>query len=235
MVGGRHEPPLPWSLLRGRGLLVELGAADLAFAAEETRTLLARKFGLEPSPPQVAELLQATEGWPAGLCMAAISIRDNPDDWGGLHDWFNLGRQTRALVESEVLADLPADVVAFLEDTSVVDGLEPELCNHLSGRTNSREVLHGLVKKRMFVEEIPTDQPMFRRHAVLSETLRARLRRDRAGREAQLLTAASAWYEAHNVLDAAVDLALEAGEVERASRLVKPAPAGRCVGGSTRR
>jgi len=220
VVSGRGDPPLPWPLLRGRGLLVELGAADLAFGAEETRTVLTHKFGLKSSPAQVAELLQATEGWPAGVCLAAISMRDSPDESGESDDWFNFSRHTRELIEAEVLASLPADVVAFLEDTSVVDRLEPEICDHLSGRTDSSDILQGLAKDGRFLEEIPADRPTFRRHAMLSETLRARLRTDRAGREAELLTAASAWYEEHNVLDAAIDLALEAGEVERARKLV---------------
>src|SRR3954452_9973308 len=158
----RADPPLPLARLRARGELLEVRAADLRFTTDEAEVFLNEVMGLQLEPALVAALEARTEGWAAGLQLAALSARthaggaDGSGDVAGFVEAFSGSHRfvLDYLVE-EVLERQPDEVRAFLLDTSVLDQLTGGLCDALTGRSDGQSMLETLVREYLFV--IPLD------------------------------------------------------------------------------
>jgi LuxR family maltose regulon positive regulatory protein len=222
LFSGRDDPDLPWHRIRLRGV-VELHGPDLAFEVAEARKLLAYTFGTVLPDKQVAELCRLTEGWAAGLCLAGLAMRDAPRGLGGNGARLGLHPFLRRFMESEVLDGLPDDQIRFLEATSVLDPLDPELCDLLTERHDSADLLEQFVEMNLFTSRVSLSPARFKYHALFSEFLRSRLDRSKYLDRASLLATASQWYEGEGMTDAAITAALDVGDFDRAETLIRAA------------
>jgi LuxR family maltose regulon positive regulatory protein len=223
VASGRDDSLLPWHRLSARAEVVEVRSSDLAFTPEEVRELLTATFGIDISDDAAERLCAATEGWAAGLCLAGHALRDTPKR--RLIDVEQLGhhRYVRSFIDSEILDDLSADRIRFLEDTSLLQRLDPELCDLMTGRSDSHEVLKGFVECNLFTEESATSPPVYRYHALFADWLRTRVARRGSEHVAALLGIASQWYQQRGEMNLAIDAALRSGDTARVERLVQAA------------
>jgi LuxR family maltose regulon positive regulatory protein len=227
-VATRADPPLPLSRLRARGELVEVRAADLRFTADEAEAFLNEVMGLELEPALVAALEARTEGWAAGLQLAALSARthagaaDGSGDVAGFVEAFSGSHRfvLDYLVE-EVLGQQPDPVRAFLLDTSVLDQLTAGLCDDLTGRSDGQSMLETLERENLFVVPLDDERRWYRYHHLFADALRARLVARHANRVGELHAAASRWLSEHGLLVDAVRHAIASGDHEHTADLME--------------
>ena len=191
-IASRTEPPLPIGRLRAHRALVELRMHDLAMTATEAETLL-RGAGMELELEQVRVLTDRTEGWPAALYLAALSLREDagaagPEQFAG--DNHLLGEFLR----DEVLAAVPADLNEFLMRTAVLEELSGPLCDDVLGERGSALALGRLEKESQLLVALDRAHHSFRWQRLFAEALRAELRRSEPELEPRLQLRASAWY-----------------------------------------
>jgi LuxR family maltose regulon positive regulatory protein len=221
----RTDPPLALSRLRARGELVEVRAADLRFTGEEAEALLNEVMELQLEPALVAALEARTEGWAAGLQLAALSARTlagGAGDVAGFVEAFSGSHRfvLDYLVE-EVLERQPEEVRAFLLDTSVLDQLAGGLCDALTGRSDGQSMLEALERENLFVVALDEERRWYRYHQLFADALRARLAARHAERVALLHAAASRWLAVNGLLGDAVRHATASDDVEHTADLVE--------------
>lgn len=224
----RADPPLPLSRLRARGELVEVRAADLRFTTEEAEVFLNEVMGLHLEPALVAALEARTEGWAAGLQLAALSARthagaaDGSGDVAGFVQAFSGSHRfvLDYLVE-EVLSRQPDEVRAFLLDTSVLDELTGGLCDALTGRSDGQLMLETLERENLFLVPLDDERRWYRYHHLFADVLHARLIDERPDEVADLHLRASAWFKAHDDTAQAISHALAGGDTGRAADLME--------------
>jgi LuxR family transcriptional regulator, maltose regulon positive regulatory protein len=221
VVSGRADPPLPLARLRARGQLAELRAADLRFTPKEAAALLGETAG--PGLPTVAAeaLVARTEGWAAGLQLAALSLRGHADAAGFAAAFSGSHRFVLDYLADEVLDGQPGPVRAFLLETSVLERLTGELCDAVTGRPGSQAMLQDIERAGLFLVPLDEVRGWWRYHHLFADLLRARLQAERPGRAVALHRAAAAWCEEHDLADDAVRHALAAGDTAWAARLVE--------------
>jgi LuxR family maltose regulon positive regulatory protein len=217
----RADPPLPLSRLRARGELVEVRAADLRFTAEEAGAFLNGVMELELDPALVAALEARTEGWAAGLQLAALSTRAQADVAGFVEAFSGSHRFVLDYLVEEVLDRQPDEVRAFLLDTSVLNELTGGLCDALTGRNDGQAMLETLERENLFVVPLDDERRWYRYHHLFADALRARLAARDAGRVAELHAAAGRWLAEHGLLGDAVRHAIASGDHERTADLVE--------------
>ena len=220
----RADPPLPLSRLRARDELVELRAADLRFTDQEATQFLNDMMGLELEPQHVAALEARTEGWAAGLQLAALSARGRTsasdidrfvDAFTGSH------RFVLDYLLDEVLRSQPEHVRAFLVDTSILRELTAPLCDAATGRTDGQQMLEVLERSNLFLVPLDDQRQWFRYHHLFADALRAQLTSADPERLAHLHRAAADWYTGEGRLAEAIAHALAAGETQQAAHLVE--------------
>jgi len=224
----RADPPLPLSRLRARGELAEVRAADLRFTADEAEVFLNEVMGLQLEPALVAALGARTEGWAAGLQLAAPSARthagaaDASGDVAAFVEAFSGSHRIVLdyLVE-EVLDRQPDEVGAFLLDTSVLDQLTGSLCDAVTGRSDGQPMLETLERENLFVVPLDDERRWYRYHHLFADALRARLAARHADRVGQLHAAASRWLAENGLLADAVRHAIASGDHEHTANLVE--------------
>jgi LuxR family transcriptional regulator, maltose regulon positive regulatory protein len=221
MLASRADPPLPLARLRGRGQLAELHAGDLRFTLAETAAFLREVTGLDLPAASVAALQDRTEGWAAGVQLAALSLREQADPAGFVATFAGSHRYVLDYLTEEVLAGQPEQVLRFLLQTSVLDRLCGPLCDAVTGRPGSQALLEELDRANLFVVPLDEVRRWWRYHHLFADLLRARLERDRPGRVPELHRHAAAWHEEHGSADEGVQHAMAAGETGWAARLVE--------------
>ncbi|MCW2676234.1 MAG: putative LuxR family transcriptional regulator [Modestobacter sp.] len=227
----RADPPLPLSRLRARGELLEVRAADLRFTAEEADVFLNRVMGLGLEPAQVAALENRTEGWAAGLQLAALSARGHTTTSSGAPESDGIAAFVEAFTGShrfvldylleEVLATQPEEVRTFLLDTSVLQQLIGPLCDALTGGSDGQQLLETLERGNLFIIPLDDQRQWFRYHHLFADALRARLLAENPGRVYSLHRAASDWHAEHGTLTDAISHALAADDVEHVADLLE--------------
>jgi ATP/maltotriose-dependent transcriptional regulator MalT len=217
VLASRSEPPLPLARLRARGQLAELGAADLRFTVPEAAALLADSV----SGDAVATLTARTEGWAAGLRLAALSLRGHGDAARFVADFSGSNRYVLDYLTEEVLDAQPADVRAFLLETSVADRLSGSLCDALTGRADGQRMLERIERAGLFLVPLDEVRGWWRYHHLFASLLRVRLDAERPGRAAKLHAIASWWHESHGLADDAIRHAVAAGDMAAAARLIE--------------
>jgi LuxR family maltose regulon positive regulatory protein len=221
VLAGRADPPLPLARLRGRGQLAELRERDLRFTPDETAAFLREATGLDLPAASVASLQDRTEGWAAGLQLAALSLRGQADPAGFVETFAGSHRYVLDYLTEEVLARQPEPLVGFLLETSVLERLCGPLCDAVTGRPGSQGLLEQVERANLFLVPLDEVRGWWRYHQLFADLLRARLERERPERVAELYRAAAAWHQAHGFADDAVRHALAAGEIAWAARLVE--------------
>ncbi|MFN8519852.1 MAG: AAA family ATPase [Chloroflexota bacterium] len=226
-VASRVRLPLPLARLRARGRLLEVGTLDLAMSESEARELL-EGSGLHPTDDDVVAITRRTEGWPAGIYMAALSLRAG----GGGH--LALPGPTRAAVlpdgmadryaaeflRTEVLDRLAPDLLDFLVRTSPLDRFDARLCDQALGRTGSGEVLGELERTNAFLVPLDGRSRWYRYHHLFRELLLTELRRRDPDQEVLVQHRAAAWFAAHDDPDSAVEYAHLAGDDQMVASLL---------------
>jgi LuxR family transcriptional regulator, maltose regulon positive regulatory protein len=221
VIATRVDPALPLARLRARGQLCEVRVAQLQFLPEETSAFLEAVMGLDLPAEAIDALQSRTEGWIAGLQLAALSLQERSDPQLFLADFTGSHRHIVNYLVEEVLACQPEGVQSFLLRTSILDRLSGPLCDAVSGRTRSDALLEQLEHANLFLVPLDERRQWYRYHHLFAEVLRARLQRE-VGTEglASLYTRASAWYEQNGMLAEAIETALSAGDFVRAARFI---------------
>ena len=221
VLASRSDPPLPLARLRGRGQLTEVRAADLRFTPKEAAELLATAVGPVLPDSAVAALGTRTEGWAAGLQLAALSLRGHTDVTAFVEGFSGSHRYVLDYLAEEVLDRQPEPLRAFLLETSVLARLCGPLGDAVTGRTDSQELLEQVERANLFLVPLDDERRWWRYHHLFADLLRARLARERPDRVAELHQAAAVWCDEHGLVDEAVQHTLAAGDAVGAARLIE--------------
>jgi LuxR family transcriptional regulator, maltose regulon positive regulatory protein len=221
VLASRADPPLALARLRGRGQLAELRAAELRCTAEEAGAVLREGVGPDLPDDAVAVLTAKTEGWVAGLQLAGLSLRGQPDVAGFVRSFSGSHRYVLDFLAEEVLDRQPDDVRAFLLETSVLERLSGELCDAVTGRGDGQAMLELVERASLFLVPLDQVRGWWRFHQLFADLLRVRLHKERPDRVPLLHRNAAVWLEAHGLADEAVRHALAAGDPGWAARLVE--------------
>jgi LuxR family transcriptional regulator, maltose regulon positive regulatory protein len=218
-VASRDTGLLPVSRLRAQGGIVEIRADDLVMSDCEAAALLSGA-GIEAGVHDVDALVQRTEGWPAGLYLAALAMRaGSPRAEAG----FSVTGDDRFVgdyLRSELLDRVSGAEVAFLTRTSILDRLCGGLCDAVVNRTDSSRTLEQLETRNLLVVPLDRRREWYRYHNLFRELLHAELRHREPELVAGLHSRAAQWYEANAMPEAAIDHAMAAGDARRVARLV---------------
>ncbi len=223
VIASRSDPTLPLARMRSRGELTELRAADLRFASNEATAFLNDVMGLALSPDDIAALETRTEGWIAGLQMAALSMRDRSDIAGFIQAFAGSHRFIVDYLGEEVLQRQPDQVRRFLLGTAHLDRLSGPLCDAVTGRVDSTELLEALERDNLFIVPLDDRRQWYRYHHLFADVLRARSLREDADHVVTLHRLASEWHEAQDLQEEAVRHALAAADYDRAAGLIERA------------
>ncbi|HEX8230652.1 MAG TPA: LuxR C-terminal-related transcriptional regulator [Chloroflexia bacterium] len=233
VIAGRTEPPLPLAQLRANGQLTELRASDLGFSQEETARFLREVMELPASMEEIIALERRTEGWIAGLQLAALSSQGRE---GGLAAASTFTGSHRHLIEylaAEVLEQQPLDVQRFLLRTSILDNLTAPLCEAVVEWATDAEgsgpgspsgvqvMLERLERANLFVVALDERQEWYRYHPLFAEFLRSYLSRSMPGEAERLHLRAARWLQEQGFAAEAVSHALAAREYQLAASLVE--------------
>jgi hypothetical protein len=214
----------PLARLRGRGQLTELRAADLRFTADEAAALLRQGAAVsDVALPEtaLAALAARTEGWAAGLQLAALSLRGQPDAVGFTAAFTGSHRFVLDFLAEEVLEHQAEQVRTFLLETSVLERLSGPLCDAVTGRPGSQALLEEAERAGLFVVPLDEVRGWWRYHHLFADLLRARLQAEQPGRVPELHRNAAAWYAERGLADDAIRHAVAAGEMTWAARLIE--------------
>src|SRR5215203_37628 len=221
VIATRMDPPLPLPRLRARGEMTELRAADLRFTPEEAATFLNQVMGLELSAEDTAELEERTEGWIAGLQMAALAMRGQTDISGFIAAFAGSNRYVLDYLAEEVLARQPEGLQTFLLETSVLDRMSAPLCNAVTERADGQTALERLEHANLFVIPLDDERHWYRYHHLFVDVLRQRLRQEHPDLVSVLHRRACGWFERRGLVGEAINHALAAQDWERAVRLIE--------------
>ena len=221
IISTREDPQLPLARLRARGQLGELRAADLRFTPSEAAEFLEGVMGLSLSAEDIAALEDRTEGWIAGLQLAALSMRGREDVAGFIRAFAGDNRYVVDYLVEEVLQRQPERVRSFLLQTSILERLSGPLCDAVTGQEGSNALLEALERGNLFVVPLDDRRHWFRYHHLFADVLRARLMEEQPDRAPTLHRRASEWYERNGSPTDAIRHALAAEDFERAAGLVE--------------
>jgi LuxR family maltose regulon positive regulatory protein len=219
VLSARKQPPFPVARLRTGRRLLELRSPDLMLTRGEVAGVAAAA-GLELDVAGYELLADRTEGWPAGVYLAALALRDEPSPQRALASFGGDDRLMVDYVRDELLAELPATLVEFLARSSVLTRLSGPLCDHVLERADSGRALRKLSQMNLPVQPLDRTDTEYRYHPLLAESLRAELRLREPELEPSLHARASDWYERHGERDLAIEHALQANDLERAGALL---------------
>jgi LuxR family maltose regulon positive regulatory protein len=218
----REDPPLPLSRLRARGQIADIRQRDLQFTEGETAEFLQHTMALELPAADVAVLHRRTEGWIAGLQLAALSMQRSDDLRQFVADLDGSQRYILDYLVEEVFQRQPPGVQDFLLKTSILDRLSGPLCDAVTGRGDGQQVLLALDHANLFLVRLDESRQWYRYHRLFRDLLRTQ----RAGLDVvPLHLSAARWYEAHGFLDEAMTHALAAEDWDEVERLSAPASA----------
>jgi LuxR family maltose regulon positive regulatory protein len=221
VMATRADPPLALPRLRARGELNEVRASDLRFAPEEAATFFNEVMRLELSAQDVAELEGRTEGWVAGLQMAALAMTDREDVAGFIASFTGSNRHVVDYLAEEVLGRQPGQLRTFLLETSILDRMCAPLCNVVTGHTDGQTALERLEHANLFVIPLDDERRWYRYHHLFADVLRQRLRQECPDLVPELHKRASGWFEEEGLVPEAVHHALAAQDWEIAIRLIE--------------
>ncbi len=218
----REDPDLPIARLRAKGQLTELRAADLRFTRDETAEFLKQAMGLDLPADQVAALEARTEGWAAGLQLAAISLRGRQEAGEFIRSFTGSNSFVTDFLMEEVLRRQPVDMVRFLLRTSILERLCGPLCDAVTAAPagSGQETLEHLERVNLFLVPLDSERRWYRYHRLFADLLRQRLRRSREESAAQLHLRASRWYGDSGLEVEAFRHAAAAGDLDLAGRLI---------------
>jgi LuxR family transcriptional regulator, maltose regulon positive regulatory protein len=220
VLAGRAEPPLRTGRLRAEGRILEIGPADLSLTREEAAGLL-REAGVVLGADEVTELHRRTEGWPTGLYLAALYLREGGSLPGAAAAFGGDDRLVSEYVESEFLARIPDQQRVFLTRTAVLDRMCGPLCEAVLERSDSGAVLAGLARSNLLLVPLDRRGQWYRYHHLFREMLLAELERTEPALIPVLRRRAADWYLRNSLPEQALEYYIAARDVGTAGRLVE--------------
>ncbi len=221
VLASRADPPLALARLRARGQLTELRDAELRFTAGEAADVLREISGAELPGAMVTALAARTEGWAAGLQLAALSLRGQANVAEFVAAFTGSHRYVLDYLAEEVLEQQSGQVRDFLLETSVLDRLSGPLCDAVTGRAGSQALLEQVERAGLFLVPLDEVRGWWRYHHLFADLLRVRLQQEQPGQSEHRHCNAAAWYEKHGLAEDAIRHAVAAGEMLWAARLIE--------------
>ncbi len=229
VIATREDPPLPRARLRARGQLNELRAADLRFTSTEAAEFLTRVMGLDLSTDDITALEKRTEGWIAGLQLAAISMQGSQDTQGFIKSFTGSHRYVLDYLIEEVVEQQPENIQTFLLQTAILNRLTGPLCDAVrfgsaetpTGQRNGQQTLEGLERANLFIVPLDNERQWFRYHHLFADLLLQRLKQTQPGHISILHRRASEWYELNDFPADAIRHSLAADDFERTADLAE--------------
>lgn len=220
----RIDPPLPLARWRVRNQLTEIRADDLRFLPDEAAAFLNGVMGLDLTSSEIATLETRTEGWIAGLQLAALSLRGRQDAGEFVRAFTGSHMFIVDYLAEEVIGRQPVEVQRFLLQTSILERMCAPLCNAVTDRTDSQALLGKLQQQNLFVIPLDDERHWYRYHHLFAEVLRARWQQATTSSSdgmVELHRRASLWYEQEGLMAEAVGHALATGTFAQAARLIE--------------
>src|SRR6266487_2156292 len=221
VITTREDPALPIPRLRARRQLIELRAADLRFTPSEAAEFLNQVMGLNLSAEDVAVLETRTEGWIAGLQLAALSMQGHEDVSGFIQAFAGDHRHIVDYLVEEVLQRQPEPIRNFLLKTAILDRLNGPLCDAVTGQPGGKARLETLQRGNFFVVPLDDKRHWYRYHHLFADVLHMHLMAEQPDQVPALHRRASEWYEQNGSSADAIRHALAGGDFERAADLVE--------------
>ncbi len=221
VVATREDPLLPVSLLRARGQLLEIRQEELRFTLQESSTFLHHVMGVTLVPEEIAALDRRTEGWIAGLQLAALSMRGHSDTAAFIQAFTGSSRFVLDYLIEEVFKRQSPEVQDYLLKTSILARLSAPLCDTVTEQNHSQELLETLEQANLFIVPLDQSRGWYRYHRLFADLLRHRLLVSQPTSVSSLHQKASQWFEAEALLPEAIQHALAAQDWERAGNLIQ--------------
>lgn len=218
VITSREDPPFPLARLRGRGQLAEIRADDLRFTPDEAGQFLGQMLGITLSADQIRDLDARTEGWIAGLQLAALAMKGRADVAGFISAFTGSHRFILDYLTEEVLSRQPESIQSFLLQTSILNRLSGPLCDAVTGRTDGQALLEQIERGNLFLTSLDDERYWYRYHHLFADVLRNRLSQTQKG---ELHRRASRWLAGANLIDEAVSHAIAARDFELAASIME--------------
>jgi LuxR family transcriptional regulator, maltose regulon positive regulatory protein len=219
----RSDPPLPLARWRVKTELSEIRAAELGFNLEEAAVFLKKNTGLTLAGSDLSALEERTEGWIAGLKMAALSLQGKKDTSAYVKEFSGSNRYILDYLAEEVLRQQPPEVNLFLLESSILERLSGPLCDAVTGRQDSQVLLDKLETANLFITALDDERHWYRYHQLFAAILRNQLAKTTPLKVYLLHQRASLWFEKDGHTQEAFDHALLSNDIERAASLVEAA------------
>ena len=220
LIMTRADPALHLGRLRAAGQLAEIRADRLSFNADEATALL-RFEDIQLSEVALAELMQRTEGWPAGLYLATLSLAGRTDPDAFVHQFSGDNRYIGDYLIEEVLSRESEDVRAFILEVSIFERFSASLCEHVLQMPGAGRIMHDLERSNLFLVPLDASRQWFRFHHLFAAVARSELEAEDPALVTRLHERAADWFRSHGFVDEAVGHAISAGSIAGASRLVQ--------------
>jgi LuxR family maltose regulon positive regulatory protein len=227
VIATRADPPLPLARLRARSAMLELRMADLRFTNQEAADFLSHTMGLKISTEDVARITRRTEGWIAGLQMAALSMQNLQDVAGFINAFTGSHHYIYDYLLGEILSHQPPEIQHFLLCTSILDQFSAPLCDALlvgdkpsAKASSSRLILQELEDSNLFIIPLDHEQQWYRYHPLFSELLRGYLQQKDPAKLQVLHKRASSWFESQGMISDAIRHSFAVNDWEQIVRLV---------------
>jgi LuxR family transcriptional regulator, maltose regulon positive regulatory protein len=216
----RADPPLPLARMRALGEMAEIRARELRFDLREAAELMQAVLAVELSERDLRYLVERTEGWPAGLYLAALSRRGDSSPDAFVRHFSGQNRFIVDYLVEDVLNQQPSDIRRFLTRTSILGRFCAPLCDAVTGSADAAAIIDMLERENLFVVPLDHNRQWFRYHHLFAQVLRGQLIRTEPHLVPSLHARASAWHRADGSTEEAVTHALAAGDVDAATHLI---------------
>jgi len=222
LIATRVMPPISLARWRAQRQLLDFRLQDLRFQTSEIAYLFNRIYALSLSDSEISALEVRTEGWPAGLQLAALALQAEKDNTHDFIEQFNGRHEYIAdYLFEEVLNRQPDDLTDFLLKTSILDRFSAPLCQTLTGKAESEALLHDLFARNVFLIPLDSERHWFRYHHLFVDLLHARLKNTQPEIIPELHAKASAWFEENGLIQEAMDHALAGQDFLTVERIVR--------------
>lgn len=221
IITSRIDPSLPLARWRVNGEIAEIRAADLSFTSEEAAIFIKNVTGIALSENDLTALARRTEGWVAGLKMAALSLQSKKDVSGYIQHFSGSNRYIMDYLAEEVLNQQPAKIKQFLLETSILTRLCGPLCDAVTEHSDSQKILDQLEKANLFISPLDDERYWYRYHQLFASILYNQLVKSSPERINLLNHHASLWYEQHGLTEEAIEHDFLSGNIERAADLLE--------------
>ena len=216
----RADPPLELARMRAAGEMAEVRARELRFELPQATALIRNVADVELTDHDLEDLVVRTEGWPAGLYLAALSMRGHPSPGTFVRQFTGTNRFIVDFLVDDVLSKQPAEVYRFLTRTSILPRFCAPLCDAVTGSADAAAILDLLERENLFLVPLDESREWFRYHHLFAQVLRAQLARTEAAVIPVLHERASGWHRVSGSPDEAIGHALAGGDVDGATDLI---------------